>query len=238
MACKWQVEIDPYCQRVLAKHWPNVRRWDDVKTFPPATNYHTYSEEMNQQARSGLPFWPDVKRECYEQWRVDVICGGFPCQDISYAGYGEGIHGKRSGLFFEAIRIIRALEPRFVVLENVAALLDRGMGDVLGTLAAIGMDAEWECIPASAIGQYHDRDRVFVCAYPPRAQYRGCSQNRVNARDHNGNLEDWLALRLLPNGQVRGLKVNLTWLRWFMGFPTDWGVTDLEKGSETQCAPT
>ena len=135
MECRWQVEIDDYANRVLEKHWPDVRRHRDVRT------------------------WPTADAE-----RVDVICGGFPCQDISYAGRGAGLSGERSGLFYELMRIVRELEPRFVLLENVAALLVRGMGDVLGTLASFGFDAEWECLPASAFGAYHNRDRVFILA--------------------------------------------------------------------------
>jgi DNA (cytosine-5)-methyltransferase 1 len=136
MTCKWQVEIDDYARRVLAKHWPDVRRWDDVRT------------------------WPQQDTE-----RVDVIAGGFPCQDISYAGKGAGLAGSRSGLFYEAMRIVSVVGPRIVVLENVAALLTRGMGDVLGTLASLGYDAEWHCIPAAAVGAPHIRDRVFIVAY-------------------------------------------------------------------------
>lgn len=178
MVCKWQVEIDEYANRVLAKHWPNVRRWPDVRTWPQ----------------------PDTER-------VDVICGGFPCQDISYAGNGAGIHGERSGLFFEAMRIVREMGPRIVVLENVAALLTRGMGDVLGTLASLGFDAEWEVIPACAFGAPHSRERVFVIAYSrqKRWDWSGCDSfglNAVQGGQWNGkaspncpewrNVERWL----------------------------------------------
>lgn len=137
LRCVWQVEIDPYCRRVLEKHWPHVPRWDDVRTFTG---------------------------DGYE--RPDVICGGFPCQDISNAGKRAGIEGERSGLWAEYARIIRLLRPRFVVVENVSALLVRGLGRVLGDLAACGYDAEWDCIPAAAVGAPHIRDRVFVVAYP------------------------------------------------------------------------
>lgn len=136
LECKWQVEIDEYCRRVLAKHWPDVQRHDDIRT------------------------WPSSDAE-----RVDVIAGGFPCQDISYAGKRAGLAGERSGLFYELIRVVREMAPRVVVLENVAALLTRGLGDVLGTLASIGFDAEWHCIPAYYTGAPHIRDRVFVVAY-------------------------------------------------------------------------
>jgi DNA (cytosine-5)-methyltransferase 1 len=136
MECKWQVEINDYAQKVLAKHWPKVHREKDI-------------------------------RECSTRnlERVDIIAGGFPCQDISYAGLGAGLDGERSGLFFEAIRLVRELQPRAVVLENVAALLTRGLDRVLGTLAEVGYDAEWHCIPAAYVGAPHIRDRVFVLAY-------------------------------------------------------------------------
>ena len=167
MVCKWQVEIDDYANRVLAKHWPAVHRERDIRQCGAHNLQH-----------------------------VDVICGGFPCQDISYAGLGAGLEGERSGLFFEAVRVVRELQPRVVVLENVAALLTRGLDRVLGTLAAIGYDAEWHCIPAAAIGAPHIRDRVFVLAYTrcelresraskrpaSNAQAKRCSTSNVDQR--------------------------------------------------------
>jgi DNA (cytosine-5)-methyltransferase 1 len=134
--CKWQVEIDDYATRVLERHWPDVHRERDIR----------------QCGRHNLE-------------RVDCIIGGFPCVDISYAGKGAGLDGARSGLFFEAIRLVRELQPRAVVLENVAALLTRGLDRVLGTLAEVGFDAVWHCIPAAAVGAPHIRDRVFILAY-------------------------------------------------------------------------
>lgn len=137
MVCKWQVEIDDYATKVLEKHWPHVHRERDI-------------------------------RECgaHNLERVDVVCGGFPCQDISHAGQGAGLSGERSGLFYEIVRIVGDLGPRFIVLENVSALLTRGLGEVLRQLASIGYDAEWCCIPAAGVGAPHVRDRVFVVAYP------------------------------------------------------------------------
>lgn len=135
----WQVEIDEWCRRVLAKHWPDARRHDDVKTFPPTDS---------------------------DEWRVDVLCGGFPCQDISNAGKRIGIEGERSGLWSEFARIVRVVRPRYVVVENVAALLDRGLGRVLGDLASCGYDAEWDCLSAGAFGAVHFRERIFLVAYP------------------------------------------------------------------------
>jgi site-specific DNA-cytosine methylase len=112
----------------------------------------------------------------------DICTGGFPCQDISHAGKRAGIDGKRSGLWREFARIIGLVRPRYVLVENVATLLVRGMGRVLGDLAEIGYDAEWEILPAAAFGAPHLRDRVFVLAYPrgpglpdaePKRAFRG-----------------------------------------------------------------
>lgn len=97
---------------------------------------------------------------------ADVICAGFPCQDISLAGKGAGLAGARSGLWREVVRAIRVVRPLYAVLENVAALLGRGMGRVLGDLASERYDAEWDCIPAFAVGALHYRDRAWIVAYP------------------------------------------------------------------------
>ena len=145
MTCSWQVEIDPFCRKVLAKHWPHVRRHDDVRTFPPAP---------------------------MEDWNVDVVCGGFPCQDISNAGKKAGIEGEQSGLWVEFARIVRQLRPRYVVVENVAALRNRGLARVCGDLASCGYDAEWDCIPAAAVGAPFVRDRLFLVAYRPGDGWR------------------------------------------------------------------
>jgi DNA (cytosine-5)-methyltransferase 1 len=148
MQCVWQVEIDPYARRVLEKHWPSVRRWDDVRTFPP---------------------------EPLADWRCDLICGGFPCQDISYAGKGAGLAGERSGLFYELLRVAGIIRPHYLLLENIAALLARGMGSVLGALASCWNCVEWDCFPAGAFGAPHFRDRVFLLARNSNGQHE-CSQ--------------------------------------------------------------
>jgi DNA (cytosine-5)-methyltransferase 1 len=131
----WQSEIDPYASAVLKKHWPHVPNHGDIRTI-----------------RAG-----SVERP-------DVLCGGFPCQDISNAGKRAGIDGERSGLWSEYARLIGEIRPRYVIVENVAALLGRGLERVLGDLAALGFDAEWHCIPASAVGAPHRRDRLWIVA--------------------------------------------------------------------------
>jgi DNA (cytosine-5)-methyltransferase 1 len=122
-----------------------------------------------------VPCYEDIRDLAASRLRddgvsVDAICGGFPCQDISTAGKGAGIEGERSGLWSEYARLIGELRPQVVFVENVSALLSRGLDKVLGDLAALGYDAEWHCIPASAIGAPHRRDRVWIVAYPSSAR--------------------------------------------------------------------
>lgn len=121
-----------------------------------------------------VPIDEDVTTMEFTEGEADVITAGFPCQDISFAGDGAGLAGARSGLYREVIRAVRLVRPRWALLENVAALLSRGMGTVLGDLAAVGYDAEWHCIPARAVGAPHRRDRVWIAAHPGGEQYEGC----------------------------------------------------------------
>ena len=141
-------EIDPFCRSVLAKNWPEVPCFEDVRTLT-----------QERLAATGID-------------RIDVITGGFPCQDVSSAGKQAGLDGERSGLWSEIVRLAGELRPRFILVENVAGLLTgeqgRWFGRVLGDLAALGYDAEWECIPASAVGAPHRRDRVWIIAYAPQ----------------------------------------------------------------------
>ena len=156
------VEREPYCQRILGKHWPNVPIYDDITTFNPKPH------------------------------SADVICGGFPCQDISLAGKQAGIkEGTRSGLFYELMRVIRLVQPRYVVLENVAAILANGLDTVLGELAEAGFDAEWACIPASAVGACHQRDRWWLVAYSKGTRAWEHQPHSRGQRDGEGLLADW-----------------------------------------------
>jgi len=131
------IEIDKFCQKLLAKRFPNIPIYDDVRTFT---------------ANLG---------------EFDVFCSGFPCQDISVAGLQKGITKEtRSGLFFEVIRIIRMVRPKFVVLENVAAILNNGLDIVLGELSEAGYDAEWAIVSCEDMGGCHRRQRWWCVAYP------------------------------------------------------------------------
>jgi DNA (cytosine-5)-methyltransferase 1 len=167
-----QCEIDPFCRRVLAKHWPDVPRYEDVRTLTAA-----------RLAADGIA--------------IDAICGGFPCQDISVAGRGLGLAGERSGLFYEVARLVGELAPRFVVLENVGALLCRGLDAVLGALASLGYNAIWHCIPASHVGLPHICDRVWIVAYPREERAQGVIEQAfsrlygVSWRENVGRAARW-----------------------------------------------
>lgn len=138
-------EMKPHAQAVLAKNFPGVPCHSDVTTYP------------------------------FTEGEADVITAGFPCQDISFAGVGAGLAGARSGLYREVVRALRMVRPRYAVLENVAALLSRGLGTVLGDVAEVGYDAEWHCIPASAAGAPHRRDRIWIVANARGEQHEGYS---------------------------------------------------------------
>jgi DNA (cytosine-5)-methyltransferase 1 len=175
MRVSWQVEQDAYCRAVLARHFPDAARYEDVREVG---------------ARNLAP--------------VDLICGGFPCQDLSSAGRGAGIDGARSGLWSEFARIVRELRPRYVVVENVPALLtgkgkrwDRGpIGRVLGDLAEARYDAEWACLSAREFGAPHLRKRVWIVAYPARdaeagaAAEPGSERQRARAGGQRSRAED------------------------------------------------
>ena len=133
------VEIEPYCREVLLQRQrdgilPKFPIWDDVTTF------------------DGKPW----------RGKVDVVCGGFPCQDISIAGGGAGIEGERSGLWSEMARIIGEIRPKFAFMENSPMLALRGLGRVLGDLSELGYDAKWGVLGANHIGARHKRERLWI----------------------------------------------------------------------------
>lgn len=128
---------------VLKKHWPTVPIYDDVSTLKGS-----------------------------DLGTIEIITGGFPCQDLSVAGKGAGLEGARSGLWWQFHRLIKEAQPRWVIAENVSALRSRGLDQVLRSLDQIGYDAEWHCIPASAVGAHHQRDRIWILAYPRHRGWR------------------------------------------------------------------
>lgn len=143
MTCAGQVELNPYCRSILAAHWPEVPRHDDVRTAPAWW-----------LGRGGTP--------------VDLVAGGFPCQPVSTMGKRRAQNDPRWGWPWFA-DVVRAVRPRYVLVENVVGLLDAGFGDVLGDLSALGFDAEWSVLSACAMGAPHSRERLFVLAYPAGA---------------------------------------------------------------------
>ena len=160
-------ECEPYAQKVLKKHWPDVPLFEDVRAL-----------DGNQFRGS-----------------VDVICGGFPCQDISTAGKQEGINeDTRSGLWSECARLLGEVRPKYAIFENVTNLLNGQRGAwfkrVLWDISQVGYDAEWHCIPASSVGAAHQRDRVWIIAYPNKTQFKGGSlSERIQKKlAHPGNL--------------------------------------------------
>tara|TARA_R100001443_G_scaffold55203_1_gene66455 strand:- start:3613 stop:4521 length:909 start_codon:yes stop_codon:yes gene_type:complete len=133
----WQIEQNPFCQKILRKHWPDAKIYDDVREV----GVHNLEP-------------------------VDIFCAGFPCQDISIAGKGEGLDGKKSGLWWECFRIISELRPRIIVLENVSAITFRGGREVVGSLTSIGYDrCEWQVISARMFGAPHIRKRWFLVGH-------------------------------------------------------------------------
>jgi len=153
-------EIDKHCQKVLKKHWPDVPTFDDV-TKLKGKNFKN----------------------------IDVICGGFPCQDISIAGKKEGLKGERSGLWSEFKRLIKEVKPQYAIIENVANLRNKGLNQVLKDLWSIGYDCEWHIISASSIGAPHLRERVWIIAHPSSTR-TGFNHSRVRRQFDRGSFQE------------------------------------------------
>lgn len=167
-------EVEPYCRSILARHWPGVPIYGDIRELVPGD----------------LP-------------EVDVLAGGFPCQDVSSSGKRAGIQqSTRSGLWYEYKRIIKAKRPKYAVIENVKGLLSKGMEIVLQDLSGLGYDAEWQSVPASAFGAPHLRERMFIVAYPVRDHADlGVKVLHAPLRDlgqhfQPDSLADWLGIRI------------------------------------------
>lgn len=122
-----------------------------------------------------FPIWDDIRTFDGAAWSgsIDVITGGFPCQDISQCGAGKGINGDRSGLWFEMARVIGEVRPKITLIENSPMLVTRGLDRVLADLAEMGMSAQWGCFRASSIGACHHRERIYILAYTDSEQLKG-----------------------------------------------------------------
>jgi len=163
MECAWQVEIDDYATKVLERHWPEVKRYRDIREVGAAT------------------LAP-----------VDLICGGFPCQDISIAGSGAGMDGQHSSLWNEFARVVGELRPKFVLVENSSALIFRGLDRILGGMADLGYDSEWEGIPAAAVGAPHLRARIWILSYSAGFG-NGLQNEAILSRGHGALHSSWWA---------------------------------------------
>lgn len=180
--CVGQVEIEPFCQKVLAKHWPHVARFDDVRTV---------TGEL-------------VRERCGE---VDAVVGGFPCQDVSSANaFGKGLDGERSGLWSEFYRLICEIRPHYALIENVPNLVRRGLDRVLVDLAEAGYDAEWGTISACALGASHTRERLFILAY---ANSDGRLRRRLSI-EGDWPVYDWAASKAPGYVQIQDAGKNAT----------------------------
>jgi len=163
MATVGQVEWDDYCQKVLERHWPNTARHDDVST--------------------AVEWWQSEPRP-----RVDVVCGGFPCQPFSLAGKQLGVNDER-WMWPQTAAVIRAVQPRYALLENVSALVrdSWAFGTVLSDLHTLGFDAEWATLRASDFGAPHGRERVYILAYP-KGEYGISRGGLVPSRERGTSL--------------------------------------------------
>ena len=147
----------------LAAEWV----WGDELEIVGFCEIEKYCQKVLQKNFTGVPIHEDITELDGNDFKdIDLITGGFPCQDISIAGKGEGITGKRSGLWFEMHRIIREVRPRYALIENVPMLTIRGGTRVIADLAKIGYDAEWTIIGADDVGAWHRRKRIWIVAYP------------------------------------------------------------------------
>lgn len=185
--CIAQVEQNPFALRVLKKHWPDVERFDDVCDYD-------------------LP-----------ETGCDVLCGGFPCQDISNAANNrQGLRGERSGLWRQMFRIAKRGKPPFIFIENVSALRRMGLGIVLRDLSSIGYDAEWQTLRASQFGYPHKRSRLFIVAYAHGIEWRSRSDNEAGV---------CLDSRWKPNAEAIQCQSGWELQRWLvktyetLGFP-------------------
>jgi len=165
-------DSDKKTHLVLKKHWAAVPIYDDVSTLKGS-----------------------------DLGTIDIITGGFPCQDLSVAGKGAGLAGARSGLWFEFHRLIKETKPKWVIAENVAVLRSRGLDQVLRSLDEIGYDAEWHCIPASAVGAPHRRDRIWIVAYP---RHRGGRYDIGSGFGGDGKRENEKTIRASKTTAIAG----------------------------------
>ena len=196
MECRWQVEIDDYASRVLAKHWPHVQRWGDVRTFPPGPA---------------------------DEWRVDLICAGVPGQPVSHAGKQKGVDDER-WMWGEALRVVADIQPAFFVAENPIGILNhdggRAFRGVLGALSSVGYVCEWHVIAASDLGAPHRRERVWLVAHADslsctegqsRRAARGLPTASAGSQGREDQGETWSVFRCIREDDGSRKEVSGWW---------------------------
>jgi len=183
--CRWQVEIDDWRRQVLTRHWPEVPKWKDVREFCGNRSQSMVGDGIATISATGLQ-GADLA--------VDLICGGFPCQDLSVAGRRAGLAGERSGLFFEFARIAGELKPQWLLIENVPGLLSSAQGldfaIVLDTLDELGYGVAWRILNSQFFGVPQRRRRVFIVGHlggpcPPEILFEpeGSGRNTTAGRE-------------------------------------------------------
>lgn len=187
MRTVWFSEIDPYASRVLAKHWPDVPNHGDIT--------HIDFRQVEP---------------------IDVLAGGFPCQDLSKARTGQRtrgrLDGEKSGLWSEYRRAIRGLRPRYVLVENVTDLLHGGLDRVLGDLAELGFDAWWRVLAAANVAAPHIRERLFVVAYP-RGERDGLPAQEILTGGHFPEYGAWWSAEPRVDRVANGVSCRVDRLR-------------------------
>ncbi|QHD49128.1 DNA cytosine methyltransferase [Vreelandella aquamarina] len=165
------------------------------------------AQRQNDGALAPFPIWSDVCSFDGKPWRgrVDVVSGGFPCQDISAAGKGAGIEGQRSGLWEQMARIIREVQPSYVFVENSPVLTSRGLGRVLGDLAEMGFDAPWGCVSAADLGAHHERERIWIVAYSHSLREQQPERGKCEKRGRTSN-----SSKKVPD--AAGVRLEQKWL--------------------------
>lgn len=202
-----QAEIDPWCNKVLARHWPNTRRVEDVRCVHNSRDRQDGASGVaDGHRRSGEDEGPGFAREQFDHGDIDLVYGGFPCQDLSVAGKRAGLGGERSGLWFEFHRVLSELRPRWCLIENVPGLLSsnsgRDFGILLSGLDELGFDVAWGVLDAQHFGVPQRRRRVFIVGGPSRRSVEqvlslceSCGGNPAESRAPGERVADGITIR-------------------------------------------
>ena len=187
----------------LAAKWT----WGDLLDIVGFCEIEKYAQKVLQKNFPGVPIYDDITKLNGNDFKdIDLLTGGFPCQDISIAGKGEGITGKRSGLWTEMHRIISEVRPRYALIENVPMLIHRGLERVLSDLTEIGYDTEWQIVGADDVGAWHRRKRIWIVAYSGDStnttiERQEKKENRIS-KEYRQKRRSGMSARTSINGEV------------------------------------